>query len=62
MIRTSFSDQGIKVDIPEDCEICGLHTGIHYDVHMVLIHPETRPKPQITAKPKKKKKTKKSHP
>jgi hypothetical protein len=31
---------------PTHCEICGVRTGSSYEVHMVLQHPETRPKPQ----------------
>ena len=35
-------------NIPETCDICGAYTGISWDIHMILIHPETRPKPQWT--------------
>lgn len=31
---------------PDHCELCGVHTGQSYEVHMVLVHPETRPKPE----------------
>lgn len=31
---------------PTHCDLCGVHTASSYEVHMVLVHPETRPKPQ----------------
>lgn len=40
--------------VPDTCEVCGQHVGQCYDVHMVLAHPETRPKPEWVNEPKKK--------
>lgn len=31
---------------PTHCALCGVHTGSSWEVHMVLQHPETRPKPE----------------
>lgn len=44
---------------PETCEICGTWTGVAYDVHMVLCHPETRPVPQRPPEPVKARRSKK---
>lgn len=41
--------------VPDTCEICGSWTGAAWDVHQVLAHPETRPRPEWAATEKGKK-------
>lgn len=40
------STMGASTNVPSVCEVCGQQVNQCYDVHMVLQHPETRPKPQ----------------
>lgn len=44
---------GARVPVPDVCEICDEYVRETYDVHMVLVHPETRPKPEIAVSTKK---------
>jgi hypothetical protein len=44
---------------PKECDICGQSTPFSYDVHVILQHPETRPRPVRPAEPEKKKRRKK---
>jgi hypothetical protein len=37
--------RGALVDLPTVCPLCASHVGPSYDVHMVMAHPETRPRP-----------------
>lgn len=31
-------------NLPHFCEMCGDEVGMSWDIHMILEHPETRPK------------------
>jgi hypothetical protein len=35
--------RGAIVELPDRCPLCDAICGFSYDVHMVLVHPDTRP-------------------
>lgn len=49
---------GIRVTASTWCDICDEDLGPSWDVHMILQHPETRPKPEVLVSTKKKGKKK----
>lgn len=51
--------RGALVDLPTVCPLCASHIGPSYDVHMVMAHPETRPRPDWVDTGKKKASSKK---
>lgn len=59
LLSRGVTPAGNLEPLPTECPLCGKDTSHNYEIHMILQHPETRPKPAKTEEPEKKRKGKK---